>query len=105
MYMTITSLYCAGAPVHNSNKVDVWPLNLSIGLMGLVIAAVIVTFTIITLILVRAKSKVQEELRRCKAFALYDEVGTPPLVIDSSKNVAYVSTIKRVDEKPTHIRQ
>ena len=95
---------CAGVLVHNSNKVDIWPF-LSISLMGLVIAAVIATFTIITLILVREKSKVQEELKRCKACALYDEIGTPPSVIDSSKNVAYVSTIKRVDKKPTNTLQ
>ena len=69
--------------------------------MGLVIAAIIVIFTVITFVLVRAKSKVQEELKQCKACALYDEIGIPPSVIDSSKNVAYISTNKRVDEKPT----
>ena len=69
--------------------------------MGLVIAAIIVIFTVITFILVRAKSKVQEELKQCKACALYDEIGIPPSVIDSSKNVAYISTVKRVDEKTT----
>ena len=80
---------------------DLWPY-LSVGLMGLVIAAIIATFAIITFILIRAKSKVQEELKQCKACALYDEIGMPPSVIDSSKNVAYISTVKRlVDEKPT----
>ena len=69
--------------------------------MGLIIAAVIAIFIVITFILVRAKSKVQEELKQCKACALYDEIGIPPSVIDSSKNVAYISTVKRVDEKTT----
>ena len=70
--------------------------------MGFVIAAIIATFAIITFILIRAKSKVQEELKQCKASALYDEIGMPPSVIDSSKNVAYIPTIKRlIDEKPT----
>ncbi len=82
-----------------SNK-DLWPF-LSVGLMGLVIGAVVVTFTVVTFILVRAKSKVQEELKQCRACALYDEIGIPPSVIDSNKNVAYISSLKRVDEKPT----
>lgn len=69
--------------------------------MGLVIAAIIATFIVITFILVRAKSKVQEELKRCKACALYDEIGIPPSVIDSGKNVAYISTLERNNEKPT----
>ena len=80
---------------------NLWPF-LSVGLMGLVIAAIIATFAIITFILTRAKSKVQGELKQCKASALYDEIGMPPSVIDSSKNVAYIPTIKRlIDEKPT----
>lgn len=83
----------AGILLQSSNKVDLWPF-LSIGLMGLVTAAITIVFTIITFILVRTKSKVQEELKRYKVSALYDEIGTPPSVIDSSKNIAYISAIK-----------
>ena len=97
--MFMHTLDRAGALLHNGKK-DFWPF-VSVGLMGLVIAAMVVTFTVITFILVRARSKVQEELKQSKACALYDEIGTPPSVIDSNKNVAYVSTLKRVDEKST----
>ena len=97
--MFMHTLDHAGALLHNGKK-DFWPF-VSVGLVGLVIAAMVVTFTVIMFILVRAKSKVQEELKQSKACALYDEIGIPPSVIDSNKNVAYVSTLKRVDEKST----
>ena len=95
--LIINSLY-TGVLLHSDK--DLWPY-LSVGLMGLVIATFTATFAIVTFILIRAKSKVQEKLKQCKASALYDEIGMPPSVIDSSKNVAYIPTIKRlVDEKP-----
>ena len=81
------------------NDQDIWPF-LSISLMGLLLVAISATFIIITFILIRAKSKVQVELKRCKASVIYDEVGIPPSVIDSNKNIAYISTIKNLSEKP-----
>lgn len=62
--------------------------------MGLVIAAVVLVFVIVIIVLARAKSKLQEELKQTKTIALYDEIGIPPSIIDSNKNIAYVSTKK-----------
>ena len=69
-------------------------LAVSISLMGLVLAILVLMFVAVTVILVRAKSKVQKELKRTKTNALYDEIGIPLSIIDSKKNIAYVSTVK-----------
>ena len=42
------------------------------------------------IMLIRAKAKIQQKLQQA---TLYDEIGIPPSIIDSSKNVAYSSTI------------
>ena len=66
------------------------------GLFGftLVIAAVI--FTIALVCVLRAKAKIQEELQQARATAVYEEIGTPLTMIDSSKNIAYMSTRKAI---------
>ena len=65
--------------------------------MGLVFLAIISTLIITIIILARAKSKVQLELKELqnRANVVYDEIGSmPPSIIDSNKNIAYVSVMK-----------
>ena len=68
--------------------------------MGLVLIAIISTLTTTIIILARAKSKVQMELTelQTRANVVYDEIGMPPPVIDSNKNIAYVSVMKNCQQ-------
>ena len=65
--------------------------------VGFVLIALVISFVIVLIILIRAKSKLQDELRQSQASALYDEIGVPPSIIDSTKNVAYTSTVKKTE--------
>ena len=66
-------------------------ISLSIVALGLVITSVVLIFLIVVIVfLIRAKAKLQQRLQQA---SLYDEIGLPPSIINSSKNVAYSSTI------------
>ena len=72
-------------------------LVISTASFGFVLITVIISSIVVLVILIRAKSKLQDELRRSQASALYDEIGVPPSIIDSTKNVAYATAIKKTE--------
>ena len=66
-------------------------VSLSVVALGLVITSIVLIVLIVVIILLtRAKAKIQQKLQQA---TLYDEIGIPPSIIDSSKNVAYSSAI------------
>ena len=66
-------------------------ISLSVAALGLVIISAVLIFLIVVIIFMkRAKAEIQQRLQQV---SLYDEIGLPPSIIDSSKNVAYSSTI------------
>ena len=70
--------------------------------MALVFVAIISTLITMIIILVRAKSKVQTELKdlQNRTNVLYDEIGSiPTSIIDSNKNIAYVSVMKNSQQQ------
>lgn len=72
-------------------------LAVSVGVIGSALVALLISLVAVVVFLIKARSKVQDELQRLKASAIYDEIETPPSVIDSSKNVAYASTLKKTE--------
>ena len=67
-----------------------------ISLLGFTLVVAAVIFTIALICVLRAKAKIQEELQQARATAVYEEIGIPPSTIDSSKNIAYMSTRKAI---------
>lgn len=61
----------------------------SITILGIIASVLVCIFIIVIIILAKAKHKIEQELMQTKANALYEEI---PQQIDSTKNVAYIST-------------
>ena len=80
--------------VHDGNLNVGLILSVSMSFITAVFVVVLIIFITVTVVLIKAKSKLQEELQQARATALYDEIGNPPSIIDSNKNIAYVSTVQ-----------
>ena len=68
-------------------------LTVPISFIVFLFVATVITLVAVIVAVIRAKSKIHKELQLAKASALYDTIETPPSVIDSNRNVAYVSAM------------
>ena len=81
-----------------SNQVGLQVLVYTISSVGLVFTIIITSLITVIVFLVRARSKVQMELKQLqmKTNVLYDEIpGMSPSFMDSTRNVAYDCVTKK----------
>ena len=62
------------------------------GLLGFTLVVAAVIFAIALVCVLRAKAKIQEELQQARATAVYEEIGTPLTMIDSTRKAIPVPT-------------
>ena len=92
MYYAFYSLLYTGLSATQSSTQPVGLMvSLSLVALGLVITLIVlIVLTVVIIFLTKTKVKIQRKLQQA---TLYDEIGIPPSIIDSSMNVAYSTAI------------